>query len=215
MDFTELYKHSNALVSLSQGAHFILTAVHDRLIVRRADTFQIARSWQIDTSPSPSYAAMAISTRRTQDAGPITHIGWSRDSEYVLAACAKTGVTHVFCMRDEQWHALIEAGTEGLVKAEWALDGRHILCFSEWGVSYILPSTPSPLLNIILQLRVTVWSLLTGSATYIQYPVHPDRGMFRRYQVDVPVRYVNVKDTRFEVMAVTSYWRKDINRKTR
>lgn len=23
----------------------------------------------------------------------------------------------------------------GLVKAEWAPDGRHILCFSEWGVS--------------------------------------------------------------------------------
>ena len=25
-------------------------------------------------------------------------------------------------------------------------------------------------------MRVTVWSLVTGAATYIQYPVHPDRG---------------------------------------
>jgi hypothetical protein len=137
MDFTELFVHSNALVSFSQGAHFLLTAVHDRLIVRRADTFQVARSWQIDVTPSPSYVAMAVGVRRpTETAGPITHIGWSSDSEYVLAACAKLGVTHVFCMRDEQWHASIEAGTEGLVKAEWALDGRHVLCFSEWGVSY-------------------------------------------------------------------------------
>ena len=28
----------------------------------------------------------------------------------------------------------------------------------------------------MLQLRVTMWSLVTGAATYIQYPIHPDRG---------------------------------------
>ncbi|KAI0034262.1 quinon protein alcohol dehydrogenase-like superfamily [Vararia minispora EC-137] len=163
MDFTELYKHSNGLVSFSQGAHFILTAVHDRLIVRRADTFQVSRSWQVDLTPSPSRVATSTGSRRPSEPMSITHIGWSSDSEYVLAACAKLGVAHVFCMRDEQWHASIEAGAEGLVKAEWAPDGRHVLCFSEWG------------------LRVTVWSLLTGNATYIQYPVHPDRGYaFRR-----------------------------------
>jgi hypothetical protein len=41
----------------------------------------------------------------------------------------------VFKMRDEEWRGRIEAGAEGLVKAEWAPDGRTILCFSEWGVS--------------------------------------------------------------------------------
>ena len=65
----------------------------------------------------------------------ITHAGWSCDSEYVLGACAKTGVVCVFKLRDETWSARIEAGAEGLVKAEWAPDGRTVLCFSEWGVS--------------------------------------------------------------------------------
>ena len=143
MDFTEIYKQSGGLVSFSQGGHFILTAAHDRLIVRRADTFQISRSWQVDTTPSGTQAATAsASTRRAPAASStsstITHIGWSSDSEYVLAACAKLGVTHVFCMRDEEWHARIEAGAEGLVKAEWAPDGRHVVCFSEWAVrSYL------------------------------------------------------------------------------
>jgi hypothetical protein len=30
----------------------------------------------------------------------------------------------------------------------------------------------------LIQLRVTVWSLLTGAATHIQFPKHPDKGMF-------------------------------------
>ncbi|KZV75494.1 YVTN repeat-like/Quino protein amine dehydrogenase [Peniophora sp. CONT] len=167
MDFTEIYKQSGGLVSFSQGGHFILTAAHDRLIVRRADTFQISRSWHVDATPSGTQAATAsTSTRRAPAAASgssISHIGWSSDSEYVLAACAKLGVTHVYCMRDEEWHAKIEAGAEGLVKAEWAPDGRHVVCFSEWA------------------LRVTVWSLLTGVPIYIQYPLHPDRGYaFRR-----------------------------------
>jgi len=44
------------------------------------------------------------------------------------------------------------------VRVEWAPDGRSVLCFSEWG------------------LRVTIWSLVTGSATYIQFPKYPEKG---------------------------------------
>ena len=33
---------------------------------------------------------------------------------------------------------LVEAINLGLVKAEWAPDGRHILCFSQWGVSNLI-----------------------------------------------------------------------------
>ncbi|KAI0274733.1 YVTN repeat-like/Quino protein amine dehydrogenase [Gloeopeniophorella convolvens] len=165
MDFTEIYRQSQGLVAFSQGAHFILTAVADRLIVRRADTFHVSRSWQVSSSPSPSATALAAAPSRPKQASSdnaapaaISHIGWSSDSEYVFAACAKLGIVCVFRMRDEDWTARIETGAEGLVKAEWAPDGRHILCFSEWA------------------LRVTVWSLVTGTATYIQYPLHPDRG---------------------------------------
>ena len=187
MDFTEIYRQSSGLVSFSPGAHFILTAVADRLIVRRADSFHVSRSWQMDSSPSPTVAAIAAislcppkASRHTDhitQTPTISHIGWSSDSEYVFAACAKSGTVSVFRMRDEEWSTKIDSGAEGLRKAEWAPDGRHILCFSEWAVSHdtLLPSGCHP--RFVSQLRVTIWSLVTGTATYIQYPLHPDRGM--------------------------------------
>jgi hypothetical protein len=147
MDFTELYRQTFQLVAVSQGAHFILTAVQDRLIVRRADTFQITRTWLVDSSPSPTVALLQrpkpnAGQASSQD-GWITHIGWSCDSEFLFGACSKRGVVHVFKLRDEEWKARIDAGAEGLVKAEWAPDGRTILCFSEWGVSAFVPSNVS------------------------------------------------------------------------
>lgn len=159
MDFTEIYRQSSGLVIFSPGAHFILTAVADRLIVRRADSFHVSRSWQVSSSPSPSVAATAVVSLRPPKAGRhidnitqtpvISHIGWSSDSEYVLAACAKSGSVCVFRMRDEEWSAKIDSGAEGLLKAEWAPDGRHILCFSEWAVSYAHYSPPrAPTLSI-------------------------------------------------------------------
>ncbi|KIJ45121.1 hypothetical protein M422DRAFT_207343 [Sphaerobolus stellatus SS14] len=164
-DFTEIYNQTHSHVSFSPGAQFILTAVQDRLIVRRADTFQIARTWLLDNTATESATILGGTSRltvRTKKAneteGWITHVGWSADSEHILAACTKRGVVHVLKMRDDIWHARIEAGAEGLVKAEWAPDGRHILCFSEWG------------------LRVTLWSLIKGSAIYMQFPKFTDRG---------------------------------------
>lgn len=141
MDFTEIYKQTSGLVTFSPGAQFILTAVEDRLIVRRADTFEIARTWLVDTSPSATHSILSFSAKSTKASssnagseGWISHIAWSRDSEYMLAACAKRGVVAVFKMRDEEWEARIETGAEGLVRAEWAPDGRSIMCFSGWGV---------------------------------------------------------------------------------
>lgn len=148
MDYTEIYKQSAGLVAFSPGGQFLLTAIQDRLIVRRVDTFQIARTWLVDTTPSattsilslPSSASKSKSAASSGNDGSISHIAWSSDSEFMLAACAKRGVVMVYKMRDEEWEARIEAGTEGLVRAEWAPDGRNILCFSEWGVSTIRPA---------------------------------------------------------------------------
>lgn len=150
MDFTEIYKQTASLVSFSPGAHFLLTAVQDRLVVRRADSFQITRSWALDSAPSQTTSTLSQTTpgnaksklgggggsigSSTTD-GWVTHAGWSCDAEYVLGACAKKGVVEVFKMRDEAWRARIESGAEGLVKAEWANDGRSVVCWSEWGVS--------------------------------------------------------------------------------
>lgn len=132
MDFTEIYKQTAGLVSFSPGTHFILTAANDRVVIRRADSFQVARTWQL-LPPEKATAAPNSAPCR------ISHAAWSCDSEYVLAACAKKGFLNVFKLRDESWNARIDAGLEGLVKAEWAPDGRSILCFSDMGVSF--PST--------------------------------------------------------------------------
>ncbi|PCH34697.1 YVTN repeat-like/Quino protein amine dehydrogenase [Wolfiporia cocos MD-104 SS10] len=181
MDFTEIYKHTASLVAFSPGTHFLLTAIQDHLIVRRADSVQITRSWAINSDPSPTTTALSQSAsgrmglNKSQNTtksripsgtdalgagtdGWITHAGWSSDSEYIFGACSKRGTVEVFKMRDEDWRAHIDAGAEGLVKAEWAPDGRTIVCWSEWG------------------LRITLWSLVTGSATYIQNSIHPERG---------------------------------------
>lgn len=143
-DFTEIYNQTHSHVYFSPGAQFILTAVQDRVIVRRSDTFQITRTWLLDNTPSSSSTILAsgkqsLKSKKPVDSeGWITHLGWSVDSEHILATCAKRGVVHIFKMRDHTWNAKIEAGVEGLAKAEWAPDGRHVLCFSEWGVRIFL-----------------------------------------------------------------------------
>ncbi|KAL5534433.1 hypothetical protein ACEPAG_895 [Sanghuangporus baumii] len=170
MDYTELFQQSNGLVAFSNGAHWIANVVNDRLIVRRSDTFRIARAWRVEAGPSSTNLALATGSIKHSPIGQsssepalISHIGWAADSEFLLAASTRHGIVSVFKMRDEDWSARIEVGIEGLVRAEWAPDGRHILCFSEWG------------------LRVTIWSLLTGAAWHIQFPKYPDRGYaFRR-----------------------------------
>lgn len=135
MDFTEIYKQSAGLVAFSPGTHFILTAVQDRVVIRRSDSFQVARTWQVAPPTDAATSQLGRSSAQA-NAAPcrISHAGWSCDSEYVLAACAKRGFVNVFKLRDESWNARIDAGLEGLVKAEWAPDGRSILCFSDMGV---------------------------------------------------------------------------------
>ena len=124
MDFTEIYKQSSSLVNFSPGAHFILIAIGDRVIVRRTDTFQITRTWIVDTTQNPTLALLtqasnnkpsAIRHAKTppESGNSITHTGWSCDSEYILAASAKQGVVHLLKLRDEGWNGRIDAGTEG------------------------------------------------------------------------------------------------------
>lgn len=119
MDFTELFRQSTSLVAFSPGTHFLLAAVQDRLIVRRSETFQIARTWLPDATPAPVQTVLSGPSTRARPASGassdswITHIGWSCDSEYILATCAKRGVVHVFKLQDEDWSARIDAGAEG------------------------------------------------------------------------------------------------------
>lgn len=92
---------------------------------------------------------------------------------------------------------------KGLVKAEWAPDGRTVVCFSEWGVSLACCFGPHSELS---QLRVSMWSLTTGSATYIQFPTHIDRGgvsylPLARLIADITAGYAFRSDGRYFVLA--------------
>lgn len=123
MDFTELYKQTASLVAFSPGAHFLLYASQDRAIVRRTDTFQITRSWLVDATPSQTQDLLFPSTSQRPPAaaptpatpadGWITHLAWSCDSEYVLAACSKRGFVQLLKLRDEEWSGRIDSGAEG------------------------------------------------------------------------------------------------------
>ena len=136
MDFTDLYRHTHAQVSFSPGRHFILTAINDRIVVRKSSTFTITASFQADLTPSTTSSVLAgkPSARLFAAEASISQCTWSPDSEYILAACPRRGVVNIFALRDTTWNARIEAGIEGLVRVEWAPDSRHILCFSEFGV---------------------------------------------------------------------------------
>jgi hypothetical protein len=121
MDFTEIYKQSSSLVNISPGAHFILTAIGDRVIVRQTDTFQITRIWVVDPTQNPTHAVLTSNKSHakshlgtsSESGNSITHTGWSCDSEYILAASVKQGVVHLLKLRDEGWNGRIDAGTEG------------------------------------------------------------------------------------------------------
>jgi hypothetical protein len=148
MDFTEPHKQTNGLVAFSPGGSYILAAVASRLIIRRVDTFQIARTVLVDDVSSATVNALAgkVSANAAHPENPITHIEWSADAELYMAVCPKRGRVSVYKMRDEEWNASIDAGAEGLIRAEFAPDGRSILFFSEWGVS-------KPLVYISLLVR--------------------------------------------------------------
>jgi hypothetical protein len=120
MDFTEIYRQSASLVAFSPGTHFILTAVQDRVIIRRSDTFQVTRTWQIESSPSPTNQLLAPDSKKSSELNHhlVTHLGWSCDSQYILAACAKRAVVHIFKLEDEAWSARIDGGVEGALSAE-------------------------------------------------------------------------------------------------
>jgi WD40 repeat protein len=88
----------------------------------------------------------------------IQNIEFSQDSELILVCSYKLGCFQVFNVNDETWTAQIEEGALGCKFVKWVPDSRHILSFSNFEV------------------RLTVWSLITGKAFHIPFPKYSDRG---------------------------------------
>ncbi|KAI9202344.1 quinon protein alcohol dehydrogenase-like superfamily [Polychytrium aggregatum] len=122
-------------------------------------------------SPNGQYLATAVQHRlviRDSESLQILHlfscvdevqdIAWSPDSDLILCASYRLSVIQVWSLRDPEWTCKIDEGAAGLASVKWAKDARSIMSFSDF------------------QLRVTIWSMVTKSAAYIQYPKFADRG---------------------------------------
>lgn len=84
----------------------------------------------------------------------IDKIQWSSNSEYILCLLRKRGLIMVWSISDIKWEAKIEEGLAGLTNAFWSPDNKHIITVSEF------------------EIRLTIWSLIDGTAKYIKYPKH-------------------------------------------
>lgn len=82
----------------------------------------------------------------------IQYIEWSADSQFILCGLFKRGIVQVWSLEQPDWNCKIDEGSAGLCSVCWGPDGRHILTTADF------------------YLRVTVWSLITKSVSYIRYP---------------------------------------------
>ncbi|CAL1547065.1 unnamed protein product [Lymnaea stagnalis] len=89
----------------------------------------------------------------------IQHIQWSADSQFILCGMFKRGLVQVWSIEVPDWHCKIDEGSAGLSAVTWSPDGRHILTTADF------------------HLRVTVWSLVTKSVSYIRYPKQCTKGI--------------------------------------
>ncbi|KXJ16324.1 WD repeat-containing protein WRAP73 [Exaiptasia diaphana] len=89
----------------------------------------------------------------------IQNIEWSSDSLYIMCAMHKRALIQVWSLEKPDWTCKIDEGSAGLAGARWSPDGRHILTTADF------------------QLRITIWSLVSKSVSYIKYPKHASEGL--------------------------------------
>ncbi|KAK3803640.1 hypothetical protein RRG08_023356 [Elysia crispata] len=89
----------------------------------------------------------------------VQYIEWSGDSQFILCGMFKRGMVQVWSLESPDWHCKIDEGSAGLSAVTWSPDGRHILTTADF------------------HLRITVWSLVTKSVSYIRYPKQCAKGI--------------------------------------
>jgi WD40 repeat protein len=82
----------------------------------------------------------------------VSSIAWSCDSKYVLTAMYKRGIVQVWSLEHPDWTCKIDEGRAGLSFARWMPDGRSLLTATEFS------------------LRLTIWSLIQRTVSYIKFP---------------------------------------------
>ncbi|XP_071527988.1 WD repeat-containing protein WRAP73-like isoform X2 [Panulirus ornatus] len=82
----------------------------------------------------------------------IQIVEWAPDSSYVLTGNYKRSVAEIWSIGNPDWRCRVNEGSAGLIRICWAPDSRHILTTAEFC------------------LRITVWSLINKSVSYIKHP---------------------------------------------
>eukprot|EP01083_Nonionella_stella_P148816 471752_1 len=100
-----------------------------------------------------------VANRTNQD--QVDRIEWSSDSKYIMCAQYKRGCVQVWAVSDgeKKWSATVDEGAAGLEFARWTPDGRHIMTSTEF------------------QLRLTIWSLVDRSVSYIKFPKFTEKAI--------------------------------------
>jgi len=89
----------------------------------------------------------------------VTQMKWSNDSQYIIVALSKRGIAYVKSLDDPEWNCKIDEGIAGLMYARWVPDSRQVITISDF------------------QLRLTIWSLVDETVSYIKNPKHHDKGI--------------------------------------
>ncbi len=142
--FSEAYTHSSSSsCAFSPGSSALASAYADRIVVRSTETMQVVRTWTCrePTAPAwhPVYRQAGVkreAARPSAEPIEVSSIAWSPSSSHLLVTALKARLVYVFSTSDEgdEPAAVIRAGIEGIIRAEWNENGEEVLCWSEAGV---------------------------------------------------------------------------------
>jgi WD40 repeat protein len=140
MDFSDALKTTTAVVVSNDGS-LIGCAVDFRVVVRDTKTLDIVNLFTcVDKVSSVALSGDSSRAETGQWGG------------FVLAVVPARACVQVWGVGDDKWSCRIDEGVAGIVRAVWAPDSRQIVTFAEHA------------------LRITVWSLIDQTASYIQLP---------------------------------------------
>jgi hypothetical protein len=119
-----------------------------------------------------------VTANATRITPEITHLSWSPSSSHLLAVALKQRLVYIFSTVDENDEpaAVIRSGVEGLTRCEWNENGEEVICWSEGGVSTLFlffQHCRAASLFVNIQLRVTIYSLVTGLTAFIASVIPP------------------------------------------
>lgn len=82
----------------------------------------------------------------------IQYLEWSPDSKYIVCGLYKRSIVQIWSIENPDWTCKIDEGSAGLTSIVWSPDSRHIFTIAEF------------------HLRITIWSLISKSVSYMKYP---------------------------------------------